>query len=106
MVELGFPWHYIYLPRVVRAGNLTSKNLAKTALCPKASVYLSGFAKSQLNAATNVTLLSSDHVFLPTEEVHGANSVQPFKGDRRLSLKTARDLEGTCRSGAGTAAFL
>ena len=37
--ELGFPWHYIYLPRVARAGNLTGKNLAKTALCPKASVY-------------------------------------------------------------------
>src|SRR5690348_15894202 len=38
--------------------------------------------------------------------VPDANGVQPFKGDRRLSLKTARDLdlEGTCRS--GTAAFL
>jgi hypothetical protein len=33
---------------------------------------------------------------------HKRYSQKPFKGDRRLSLKTARDLEDTCCSGAGT----
>ena len=55
-------------------------------------MYLSGCAKSQLNAATDVTPHSADRVFCLTEQVHDANSVQPFKGDRRLSLKTARNL--------------
>jgi hypothetical protein len=45
---------------VAKAGNLTSKNLAKTAVCHKPSVYQSGCAKSQLNAARGVALLSSD----------------------------------------------
>ena len=56
-------------PRVAKAGDLTSKNLAKTTVCPKLSVYLSGCAKSLLKAARSVTLLSSDHAFCLTEEV-------------------------------------
>jgi hypothetical protein len=61
--ELGFPWHYIYLPRVARVGNLISKNPAKIAVCPKLSQYHAGSAKSQLNAATDVTPRPANHVF-------------------------------------------
>src|SRR5450755_2626090 len=41
-----------------------------------------------------------------TEAVRDANSVQPFEGDRRLSLKTTWELKNTCLSGVGTAALL
>ena len=31
---LGFPWHYIYLPRVAKAGDLASKTSLKPPYAP------------------------------------------------------------------------